>query len=1129
MRPPVPHAWRRRLLRLGTRAFLAVAASCAVARAEDPPLLEGLFDPWRWRLFTTEDGLPGLGVRHFLEARDGTLWVGTDQGLCHFDGFEFRMAPDLPQAPTASLCEDSAGRIAVSFQSSEQLAWIGGPGGFAAVPTPHTLSAAGRVIQAWAKGADGALVGFGRGVHDTPGAFVFRSGEPDERIIEGPPSLWPDSNPLLDVCGGNGVWVRERDGLQELTESGPGPALPLPVGARAAFAVVEPARGGALVAVHFPWSQRGLWDLDASGARRVPGSEGELVQAIDATSNGEAVAVLDSAKLLWRSGAGAWSSVDRIPGPLRNVSLVHLQVNGDLWVGGVGGLRLLRLASARWSTSGAPTSGVRSTVLAFEGDGNGGVWVGLSAGLEHRPASGPSELILEALGQSLETVTALERDAAGRLWVGSGAGAFPGVLVFDGERWTHLGPAQGLDARCVHQIRRSPSGAMVVLALPDLGGPSGIWTGTVEGLERSGPFDALSDATRYYDAAWTRDGTLWIGSSLGIARVRHGETTLYQKEQGLRQLRTFALAAAPDGSLYFGNQDRQCGLGHITLEGRVESIPQSDGSSELGVLALKFDPVGRLWIGARDGLLLLEDDLLRRVDRRTQVSQSRVHAIEVSDGRLHVGTDGAGAMSMSLDAQAWPSPRVRIDSIAVDGVSAEARWRVASFMKEDTRDALIVRHRIDQGPWSPWSHRGSANFEHLAHGDHTLEVELAGMLHRARTSASFRINDPLRQVLWVAAPLASLTGLAVVFGAWSIRRRLSEAREHRATSQRFEQLANSVHEVFWLIDWQARTTLYISPAFERLFDLPIAALDAFGTSWLSRVHPDDRDEASASYKRSIEEDGVWDHEFRVVRGDGRVGWIHAKAVAILDEHGRVARVAGVGEEITQRREAEAHQLRLSLELDHRVKNNLAQVLALAEQTLRSTKDLNEFQAAFVGRIRALARTHETLAASHWQGSTMRLLARRSVESLVGVGRLRMFGDDYQMTARVSSALGLTLHELATNALKYGALSGAEGHVELHWVVDASGLLELTWLEVGAKDVRPPVRAGLGTTLIRGMIEHELGGAVELEFGAAGLRCHLTIPGTRQARDAAPLESLDPAPPGPALPRRSCVRRPTATS
>ena len=189
--------------------------------------------------------------------------------------------------------------------------------------------------------------------------------------------------------------------------------------------------------------------------------------------------------------------------------------------------------------------------------------------------------------------------------------------------------------------------------------------------------------------------------------------------------------------------------------------------------------------------------------------------------------------------------------------------------------------------------------------------------------------------------------------------------------------------------------------------------------------------------------------------------------------------------------------RLSLELDHRVKNSLAQVLGLAEQTLRSSETLPQFREAFVGRLRSLARTHEALASGRWRGISLAEIVRRSVESLMEAGRLRLEGPPVALTARVSSALGLSLHELATNALKYGALRRERGIVEVRWATGPAGILELHWRERGGESVVAPARSGLGTKLIRGMIEHELGGAVTLSFEDEGLLCLMTIPGALQ--------------------------------
>lgn len=241
-----------------------------------------------------------------------------------------------------------------------------------------------------------------------------------------------------------------------------------------------------------------------------------------------------------------------------------------------------------------------------------------------------------------------------------------------------------------------------------------------------------------------------------------------------------------------------------------------------------------------------------------------------------------------------------------------------------------------------------------------------------------------------------------------------------------------------------------------------------------------------------------------------------------------------GEMLRERlRREEQRRVTMMRELDHRVKNNLTAVIAMAEQTFAWSTDLNGFMRAFLGRVRALGRAHEALAAARWEGIGLEEIVRITLEPFKGPGegelgghdaaagpatavpgeeRITVVGERVTLPARVSSAVCMTLHELATNAAKYGALSSPEGRVSVGWSVDrdppaggngragAAGengqpgrcTVRLTWAEEGGPRVNCGPQ-GLGTGLIKGIIEYELGGRVDLEMAAEGVRCVLEVP------------------------------------
>lgn len=196
---------------------------------------------------------------------------------------------------------------------------------------------------------------------------------------------------------------------------------------------------------------------------------------------------------------------------------------------------------------------------------------------------------------------------------------------------------------------------------------------------------------------------------------------------------------------------------------------------------------------------------------------------------------------------------------------------------------------------------------------------------------------------------------------------------------------------------------------------------------------------------------------------------------------------------TEQRQAEQRQRLLMQELDHRVKNNLASVLALLDQTAASSGDINEFRSKFANRVKAMARTHEMLARSKWTGVELTDIVRLSLAPhlVEQADRVRIAGESIVVRPRPAMPLALALHELATNALKYGSLSRPDGRVHVQWT-RSDGSLTIQWSESGGPQVVEPGQFGTGLRLVRGLVEFELGGSAQFRFSPEGLVCSVSL-------------------------------------
>jgi PAS domain S-box-containing protein len=259
------------------------------------------------------------------------------------------------------------------------------------------------------------------------------------------------------------------------------------------------------------------------------------------------------------------------------------------------------------------------------------------------------------------------------------------------------------------------------------------------------------------------------------------------------------------------------------------------------------------------------------------------------------------------------------------------------------------------------------------------------------------------------------------------------------------------------------------------------------SSWAEGLHPDDRPATFEAWGRSVATGEPYDIEHRVGMRDGRYRWARSRAFPRRDEAGAIRLWYGSTEDIHEKKVAEEHQRLLINELNHRVKNSLATVQAIAFQTLKGDTPIAEARSRFEARLIALSRAHNLLTEQNWEGAALERVVRDSVEHFAGDCRFRISGPSFWLAPRSALALALALHELGTNAAKYGALSRDGGVIDIAWR-EADGILRLDWKESGGPAVAPPSRRGFGSRLIEQGLGGDLGGEARIAFERDGLRC-----------------------------------------
>jgi PAS domain S-box-containing protein len=278
----------------------------------------------------------------------------------------------------------------------------------------------------------------------------------------------------------------------------------------------------------------------------------------------------------------------------------------------------------------------------------------------------------------------------------------------------------------------------------------------------------------------------------------------------------------------------------------------------------------------------------------------------------------------------------------------------------------------------------------------------------------------------------------------------------------------------------------------RIFGVDPATFKVTVDNVRSLIHPEDWKHLQNAIKPPAPDAPSFQAEFRVCRPNGQLRWCIGTAVASVDATDHVVRISGVTVDITDRKEAEERQALLAREVDHRARN----ALALVQSIVRLTRcdNIKSYIGAIDGRIAALSRAHTLLAQSRWQGAE---LARLVEEELAPYRRvdgesIAVSGPDISLEPRTAQTLALALHELSTNAAKYGALSVMSGHVRLTWELHPERLV-LHWVESDGPPARQPASPGFGIRVIGASIERQLDGEAKFDWRPEGLHCILSIP------------------------------------
>ena len=292
--------------------------------------------------------------------------------------------------------------------------------------------------------------------------------------------------------------------------------------------------------------------------------------------------------------------------------------------------------------------------------------------------------------------------------------------------------------------------------------------------------------------------------------------------------------------------------------------------------------------------------------------------------------------------------------------------------------------------------------------------------------------------------------------------------------------------------------IQVSAGYSALHGLPDGTTHITRRMWQMGLHPDDLERVEELRNHVFRDRGrEYGTEYRIVRSGAELRWIEARCFVSYGIDGLPQRVVGVNIDITGRKRADEHQRVLVAELDHRVKNVLATVSAVAAHTLDTSSSMDDFVAALDGRIRSMATTHELLSGRRWKGIPLAELLRHQLAPYATSNNMDVKGPDVLLSADAGQSIGMVLHELITNAAKYGALSTRDGRISVRWYWPLNGKapdrLVIEWQEIGGPGVEASSKSSYGTSVIADLVPYELGGTTDLVLAPDGVRCRINIP------------------------------------
>lgn len=816
-----------------------VGPGVSTGAAQDLPNLRV---EWKWVDFGPESNLPAGFVREMAEV-DPVVWIRTDEGLAWFDGFIWRR-PALPPVSTTpsvtSLVAEGEGRalvvrggqlFSVDTLSSRLAALPGLPTGLP-------------VVRAVPMGDVGTLLTTTDSVAARLWLLADGRVEPvgDVPRPARPEALWRTRS--------GAVWLDTREGLFSWTSGTWQLREPDPGDGSYVALVAEGDAGPTLIYREASFEARGVYFLGKTPAPEVPrGQNGNALWGADVAPDGTVLCAYETGDVRGLTADG-WEDVEMPSARRGGVRFIHISSNGDLWLATGRGLHLFRRRS-RWGGMRRDFPALANRINAIVVAPDSAMWLGTGEGITRHKRGPTNAWTTTAGGLPLAPVTGLAVDSAGRAWASSG-GAYQGVSMLDGDVWRRMGPEQGMDVGFVHRVFIDAEGDLWMASL-------GRGDGVGAGVYRRGQDGVVTYMSREwgmpeeraYALAWAPDGTLWVASGLGLYRVADGVATRFELGEGQAgHSHLWDVALDADGQPWVAfNPMEAGGLGYVDPDGTIHGIMPPGPAPVRRVWSVLFDAQGALWTGTEGGVLRFKDGVWALFDDATGLPTVNVWPLAINtDGTLLIGTKGGGMVTMTQSEATNPAPRVILSPPAVEEHSARVGFVALSWWGEVPASRIEARYRLDGGAWSPWGTERSVLLGGIRSGRHAVEVQAKGLYGQLSEPVAAEITIPLPLLLrpMVGGPmvllLATVLSLLVLSG---IRRRRHEATL-RESAHRLRTLVESSPEAIGILDADQGRFIDANERALELFDVSREAMSQIGLSDLApAMAPDGRDAMEA--------------------------------------------------------------------------------------------------------------------------------------------------------------------------------------------------------------------------------------------------------------------------------------------